>query len=322
MLTSLSRRSFTACGIATLAAGAALVPVPGGRHVAAHEGHAGTGLAELGLPEVNITVTNDGFDGAPTELEAGRYLLNVTLGDDLEFGGAAFISPPEGLNAEQFLLDIEEPTGLSEDPGEVEASPGTGLQPAGFPIVAYDATFAGGVAVYEGTTGEHQAVIDLTPGEWILWGGNPQAPQVPLVFPVTGEMPGDLAEPESDIDVVLTDFEITIDGELTAGDHLLRVEHQGDEPHHVEIRRGPDAMTEDDIEQVLRAESGEETGELPFDPADLETILVTGDVSAGAVMWAPVTLEAGTYVALCNFPFQENAAPHALDGQYTVFEVE
>lgn len=329
MSTSLSRRSFTAGSIATLvagagsgaAAGAASVP---GRRVTAQEA---MDVASLGLPEMDITVLADGFAGAPTGIEAGRYLLNVSREDNLESGGAEFILPPEELTAEQFLLDLNEPTGLQAEPGDDEGeSPlGEAVQPVGYPLVAYEATFAGGIIVAAGISGPAQAVIDLTPGDWVLWGGRPEAPQVPLIFTVTGEMPGDLPEPSADVDVVLDEDVITFDGELTAGDHILRIQHQGEEPHHLEIRKGPDSMTGAHIEQVIQAEAGDEAAaeNLPFDPEeDLQTVLATGDLSGGATMWAPVTLETGSYVALCLVPFRENAAPHALQGQYTLFQVE
>ena len=35
-------------------------------------------FADLGLPEIAITVTDTAFDGAPSELDAGRYVLSVT----------------------------------------------------------------------------------------------------------------------------------------------------------------------------------------------------------------------------------------------------
>lgn len=318
----LSRRAFTASSIATCLAGAAVVPVPGGRRTVAQEA---SGLASLGLPELDVIVTADGFLGVPRGLEAGRYLLNVTLADTIESGGAAFISPPEGLSADQLLLEIETSTVFPDDESGVEGATGVQVQPAGVPLVAYAATFAGGVIVVPDMIIPAQVVIDLTPGEWILWGGNSNAPQVPLIFTVVGAMPRDLPEPEADALVVLTDFDITIDGELTPGDNLLRIEHEGEEPHHVHIRKGPDSMTEEQVEQVLRAEVGdeEEIGTLPFDPlADLQTVFVTADQSEGTEMWAQMTLEAGSYVAVCYFPLKEDATPHVLLGQYTVFRVE
>ena len=54
-------------------------------------------FADLGLPEIAITVTDTAFDGAPSELEAGRYVLSVANSssseDDAGVGRSAGASP-------------------------------------------------------------------------------------------------------------------------------------------------------------------------------------------------------------------------------------
>ena len=81
--------------------------------------------------------------------------------------------------------------------------------------------FAGGVMTVPGQG--DQAVLDLTPGEWIAWGDDPSAAQKPVTFTVTGDFPADVAEPDADITATLVDFAITLDGALTAGTHLIKV---------------------------------------------------------------------------------------------------
>ena len=68
-------------------------------------------------------------------------------------------------------------------------------------------------------------------------------------FTVTGDFPADVAEPEADITATLVDFAITIDGELTAGTHVIKVVHHGAQPHFLEIEKGPDTMTKEMVVQ-------------------------------------------------------------------------
>ena len=109
------------------------------------------------------------------------------------------------------------------------------------PTFVYQSTFAGGVLAVPGMPGT--AVIDLTEGEWIAWGDDPEAAQAPVVLTVTGEFPADAPEPEADIMATLVDFGIAIDGNLTAGEHVLRVENLGAQPHFLEIAGVPAGTT-------------------------------------------------------------------------------
>src|SRR5215218_10155442 len=81
-------------------------------------------FADLGLPEIAITATDTAFDGAPSELEAGRYVLSVanssSSGDD---AGVGFVRAPEGMTAAEVIGVM---AGLSATP---EAADG-GATPA------------------------------------------------------------------------------------------------------------------------------------------------------------------------------------------------
>lgn len=318
MPTPLSRRTFTAGSLAVVVGGT-LVPA---RLIPAQEG----AFAGLDLRSLDFTVTADGFGGVPVEIAAGRYLLTVTPEEGLESWGAEFIQPPEGLMAEQLLLELQGATEVvPQDAASPEADSVSEFPPAGAPLVAYEALFAGGAMGLPGSSEPVRVVIDLPPGEWILWAGGPSEVQAPLVFQATGEMPGTLPEPEADIDVTLADGSIRVEGALTAGDHILRIAHEGEQPHHVELMRGPDDMTAEDVDAALRLlpAAGATTDDLAADPdTDLSFALIAADQSMGVVQWVPVSLEAGTYVALCFFPMREDATPHALHGEYTVFTVE
>lgn len=282
------------------------------------------GLEGLDLPTLDIFVTPTGFGGVPDELDGGRYLITVTLEDGLEEGGAGFVRPPEDLTADQFVLELQSVSEVVPQDAETPEPDSTSSHPpAGAPVVAYDAEFAGGVMV----TGESaQAVIDLDEGEWVLWAGDAFAPQSPLIVNVTGALADDTAEPEADADITLAEGSVRVDGSLPSGQSVLRIVHDGGEPHAFELLRGPDDMSEDDLDLVLRARFGvdeENSDALPFDPdTDLETVLATAAQSDGAVQWVQASLEPGTYAAICTFPAMEDSAPHALHGEYTIVTVE
>jgi hypothetical protein len=321
---TMSRRSFAVGTVATILGGAAVLSTPLGRLVAAQ----GADLASLGLPTLDLSVSNTGFEGMPESVEAGRYLVNLTAAADMEFGGNAAFAAPGPNSTVDDLLMIMGGGGTPEASPVAEASAAASPEAGGEeemgapPTFVYQAHFAGGAFAMGGQTG--QAVVDLTPGDWILWGDNPESGQQPIVFTVTGEMPADLAEPAADINVTFIDFGIAVDGSLTVGDHLMRIENQGAQPHFLFLAKGPDAMTNDDVAALLDWEMQGMQGEPPVDwnpDTDLIPAASTSTQSIGTVMWAPVTLEAGTYLAACFFPTAGEGLPHAYHGMHTVFTV-
>ena len=64
---------------------------------------------------------------------------------------------------------------------------------------------------------------------------------------VTGDFPKVAKEPTADITATLIDFAITIEGNLIAGTHLMKVQHHGAQPHFLEIEKGPDSMTKEQV---------------------------------------------------------------------------
>lgn len=333
MSRSLSRRTFALGSVATMFGGAAVSSVP--ISVIAAQG---MDLASLGLPTLDITMTDTGFEGIPDSVEAGRYLLNVAVPESLaEGGGADFVSPPDGMSAEEWLTQLGL-FGGGPPPGEggspeaepAEASPEAGTEGEGAPEEAfaipsfvYQSHWAGGAVGPGGMTA--QAVIDLVEGEWILLADDPFGAQAPAVFTVTNEFPADVAEPEADVMVTFIEFGIAVEGALTAGDHLLRIENLGAQPHFIIVMKGPDSMTNEQLGLILQSFFGGAASPeaLPFDPdTELMPVLSTAAQSMGVVEWVPVTLEAGTYAGICFFPNAGEGLPHAAHGMHTVFTVE
>ena len=309
-----TRRQFA---IGTALAGAALVLPRAGLAVAKQD----AGLASAGLPTLDITVLADGYEGVPATTAAGRYLVNPTRGDGVEEGVVAFVQPPPGMSAAEFLAAV----GIGQGTAAPAASPGAegedGGEEAGpLPTFVYQAKFAGGAVAGGGGAGA--AVLDLTEGEWFAWGDEPSAPQTPAIFTVTGEFPADVAEPASDVAVTLRDFSITVAGNLVAGDHVAKIENVGAQPHFFELLKVPDGTTHDDLTALVEAAVSGTPAAGGLNPeTDFQLVTYTPPQSIGTQTWHTVPLEAGTYSASCWFPTAGTGAPHALMGMHTVFTV-
>jgi hypothetical protein len=288
------------------------------------------GLSGLGLPELNVSVSNTAFEGIPAELEAGRYLVTVSVSEEVEFGGGVAFVQPEGITPEEFLGALAGPAEVAgEAPGGTPelvdvATPAEGAgeeMGSAPPEFFYQFPFAGGIYAPAGQSDE--VVLDLTPGEWVAWGDNPEAPQEPVIFTVTGEMPADLTEPESSATIIMAEYSIEVtEGELTAGQQVVKVTNVGAQPHFVFVALGPDEMTEEDIVAILEADMTGTPAATDINPdEDFVDVLGTGTQSTNTDIWVSVDLEPGKYVMVCFFPDIESGLPHALEGMYNVIEV-
>ena len=107
----------------------------------------GNPFVELGLPEIAITITETAFEGVPTELTAGRYVLTVT--NALEAGegplgpeasGINFLRLTEELTAEAFIAQMGAYGAPPED-ADVAASPSAADEGSmGLPAWFYEVT--------------------------------------------------------------------------------------------------------------------------------------------------------------------------------------
>jgi hypothetical protein len=279
----------------------------------------------MGLPELRVQITETAYEGLPAETPAGRYLLTLEV-EAAEGGGLNFLQLPEGMGFDDFMAVLAGPPAAS--PEAMEGTPGAEAGPPegedGAPEWYFQAEMAGGSAAFTGTA---QAIIDLTPGEWIAWAGYPDAPQAPVGLSVTGDAgatPEAGAEPAADVTVSMFEYDFTVEGTLTPGSHVFAVTTVGAQPHEMFMLRSPGPVTEEQIAQVLEMEM---QGGTPAPDADVpnpdEFIPVTSmtPLSMGKTGWIPVTLEAGTYIVLCFVPDIESGMPHAYHGMYEVITV-
>jgi hypothetical protein len=171
-------------------------------------------------------------------------------------------------------------------------------------------------------------VLDLTPGEWIAWTDDFSAPQAPVIFEVTGEMPAELPEPEAAATITMGEYVIEVtEGELTGGSQVVRIDNIGAQPHFIGWFQLPPGSTEEQIQTILDEEqqammTGTPAVYSDLDPeADLMPVTFTATQSPSTSIWITVDLQAGTHGMACFFPDIEDGLEHAYHGMYTVIEV-
>jgi hypothetical protein len=292
-------------------------------------------LAALGLPTLDVTVSMAGYEGIPAELPAGRYLVTLTVGDDLpEGGGIGFVQPPEGMSAADFQAAL---AGPPPDAGAADTTSPVAVEPAdeamaspaaetgGPPPFIFDATFAGGIFVGPGQTDD--VVLDLGPGEWLAWGDDPEAEIPPVVFQVAGELPVDLPEPTANATVTMAEYTIAVtEGTLAAGPQLVRIDNVGAQPHFILWELLPPGTTPEQVQAFLDAEMGAMMSGTPaaageFDPEAVTPVAGTGTQSMGTSIWITVDVPAGANGMICFFPDLGDGLPHAFHGMFTIIDV-
>lgn len=332
--TTVTRRQFT---FATALAGAGML-LPGSRQLLFAQEQ---DLSSVDLPTLDITVTADTYEGIPESLEAGRYFVAITAGEDTgEFGAGVAFLQPAGMTGDEFITMLGEMMGPPDESGvgsaaatpmeggAGEASPAAaGGEMMGPPPFLFESTMAGGAYAPPGQT--VHVVLDLTPGSWVAWGDDPSAPQMPLAFEVTGEMPADLVEPESTATLTMSEYAIEVtEGELTTGSYVVKIDNDGAQPHFVGIVKVRDGLTEDQLMTALDEEmqagmTGTPTVYSDFNPdEEAEDVAFSGTQSNGTSQWIELAdVQAGTYVLICFFPDIQDGMPHAFHGMYAIVEV-
>ncbi len=287
----------------------------------------------LGLPELQITVTDTGYAGVPEETEAGRYLVTLTS----EFAGPAaaeFLQLPEGKTLDDLTaaLAAAAPPGpdATPGPGMAEGSPMAGME-GGSPVSEedpfgwiYETYIAGGVGAPPGQTA--QVIVDLKPGDYAVWGADPMAPQQPVELTVTGEMPADLPEPSADVTVTATGtnegYDLEYSGEVAPGQQTLQFVNDSDQPHFLFFAKSPGPITLDQLMQLLQLPEGAEPPPGLPNPEEFMPAAFVATISEDATEWVALDLEPGYYIVACFIPDRENPeVPHAAKGLIDVVAV-
>ncbi|HEV2107396.1 MAG TPA: hypothetical protein VGR16_03970 [Thermomicrobiales bacterium] len=252
-------------------------------------------------PELTIMLTSEGYQ-VPAEVEAGRLLLTFENQTDMEFADAQLMAVPEGISLDEIK--------------EVLANPDAA------PAWLYDAVFPGGAPALAGGTG--QAIVDLTPGEYVVTSTDPSLTEVAGLQPFTvveGEDPAAADAPPADVTVTMIDFAIELPQGISAGPQVWEVTHEGDHPHFRSMMQSPEPITDEQIQAILSAEMA---GEAPPadgpNPEEFMPVSYVPVLSTGETTWIPLDLSPGYYVVACFVPTQ-TGDPHAMLGMVTSFEV-
>ncbi len=295
--------------------------------VAAQEATPATFSDTMGLPELRVQVTDTAYEGLPSEIPAGRYLLTVEVTAS-QGGSLGFMQLPEGMSFDDFMALLAGPPAASPEAPigtpVAEVGPPEGEGEEGPPEWYFQTKHAGGAGAFAGTG---QAIIELTPGEWIAWADDPAAPQAPVALAVTGEAgatPATGTEPAADVTVTMFEYDFTLEDAFTTGTQVIKVANVGAQPHHLFMVRTPDPITEEQVRQILELEAQGATpapdSGLP-DPDTFVPVAYMSTLSMGTTAWLPANLEPGYYVLVCFVPDIESGMPHAFEGMYEVITV-
>lgn len=281
-------------------------------------------FAGLGLPELEITVTDEGLGLSQTEVEAGRYLVtlrNESTSEEPVFAG--FVQLPEDRTVEDLSLADEMAAG--------EATPSMEMGPTPEQLEGlmwlFETYIAGGPSTVNEAS--HQAVINLPAGEYGVWDEDPFGANPVPALTVTGDAAlQDVEGPQPEAAVTITEvgeggvgYSFEVNGQFTAGPQIVEVLNASDQPHFVEASQYPEPITIDQVMATFMSEGGTPTPDM----LDFEQFAFAGwagTQSPGATQWVVMDFEPGQTLVACWIPDPlAGGLPHALEGMLQLFEV-
>jgi hypothetical protein len=272
-------------------------------------------LAALGLPELTVTATAEGYELSETEVPAGRYLVTLVNESENPDIAAGFVRLVEDRTLEDlsYADELAAGTPMPEFP-----------DPAAFAWL-YETYIAGGVSA-----ATPQSVIDLRGGEYGVWGDDPVAELPAAALTVTGDPDARIEGPEPEAAVTIVEegaggegFKFTVNGELTAGPQVVEILNASDQPHFVIGFQYPEEVT---IDQVMAFISFDPTTGTPTADMLDETLLSFAFYapvqSIGTTQWAVADLEPGQAILVCFVPDPlAEGTPHAFEGMVSLVPV-
>jgi hypothetical protein len=255
----------------------------------------------LGLPELTVTLTEEGFTANPTTLSAGWTL--VTFDNTLESGadGPNIMLVPPDLTETSLLDLLLTPT--TESPRTWVAT----------------SVFAGGPYCEAGTSA--QTVIKLSEGDWALWSGF--GTYQGAIVSVTGDA-APVAPPEVSAALTASVEESALVGlppALQPGPGIWAMTNTASDPHLVIAYRLPNGTTVDTFaDSIARQHGGTPTAET----VDLDEAPVVGVctfLSSDQTVFVSLDLAAGTYGVVTYAPSGETGEPVGIAAAAAVFNV-
>ena len=291
----------------------------------------------FGLPELQITLTDAGFEGVPAETQAGWTVVTFTA-NNADGGAVGFVQLPEGMTVDD-LAALAQMAPPDEGGAGGEASPaamGETASPAAGgedPLAWLFQTYiAGGVGAEAGQT--VQGIVNLEPGNYAVWADDPFVPIPPVAMTVAeNAMASPVAATEFGASATITEvgtsdgFDFQVSGQLQPGQQVIEVHNDSDQPHFVVGSWFQDPITEDEVMQFLMEEEGatpaaEMGGTPPAESGEPPLSFYAALQSAGTTQYVAANLQPGYHVLLCFVPDPtRGGVPHAFEGMIEVVPV-
>jgi hypothetical protein len=250
-------------------------------------------LADLGLPEITITVTGEGMD-LPADVTAGTVLLrgvNQTEG----YAGIAFAQLPEGMTEDELRSALGPETGIPE--------------------WAHESVITGGLSLHPGASGEVAFVLGA--GDWYVLNVGENSEIVSLT--VSGELE-EVAIP-ADVEVEMSHHDFAMPAAVATGPQIWRLTNVDPVLHHIVLFSFPRPVTEDEVLQAMMAADGMGTPPADLDVEQIGFIAESGLISIGQSNWLQFDLPAGVYAGVCFISDPGSDVPHIAQGMIDVFTV-
>lgn len=261
-------------------------------------------LAGLGYDVLNVS-TDGTTITAPTEVKAGRYLLDIENTSGIDDASFSFYGPRDGKTVEELSADFAA--------ADLNAGP---------PDWYFQIDMIGG-------SSGSPVVIEIPAGEWLLGAmffAEDSASFASQVVTVTGEMPSYPAV-DGQVDVTLVDMAIDMPDTVTAGPHVWQVTNTGAMPHFLWIMNPGGPVTQEDAINGIKLfyEMSDATpaaaGSIQ-DPSTWTDVGGSDTLTNGITSLIGLDLEPGTYIAFCFVEGPGDLGSHALNGMTKVFTVE
>jgi hypothetical protein len=171
-------------------------------------------------------------------------------------------------------------------------------------------TFEGGI----GSTkpgGSGIAVVDLEPGEYIVFDIEGEGPPPYAAFTVEGDEGEALPEVPAVIEALEYDFNAQ---ELQAGSQRVLFENTGEEPHHLVAAPLKPGTTEADVKEFAETEEGPP----PIVESKAFDVAI---ISGGDSTVVDLRFESGDYGLFCFIPDRAGGPPHVAKGMATTTSV-
>jgi uncharacterized cupredoxin-like copper-binding protein len=245
------------------------------------------------LNDITVAAVEYSFD-APESVPAGWTRFTLENQGELEHDFQLFkIEEGKTLDDVMAALEAESPPEWAEFYGSATAAAGesnwftANLTPGSYVYLSFGSEESGPPDAAQGMLGA------LTVTE--------------AAGPVTEEAPID-----EDVSIELVDHQFVIEGELAAGEQVLRVVNTGSEMHEVTFFKLNEGKTMNDFLTLIQQEmSGE-----PVPESDIPGEFVGGTIlSPGLVTYTAQAFAPGDYVLICFVPSPEHdMQPHAALG--------